>query len=486
MKCSFLKIFLITGVTAFALSCNRESLNPDPHALPGFSTDTVTFDTVFTTIGSATLNFKIYNRSNRPLLISTIALAGGDESFFRINIDGEQATEIEDMEVPPDDSLFVFIAVTIDPTNRNNPVVIRDSILFNTNGNLQDVKLIAYGQDVHLINSRIIGTEVWENDKPYLIYNSMAVDTGQTLTINEGTRIYFHNLSNMIIWGTLLVNGTKENPVLFQNDRLEEFYDIIPGQWGTIFIDPISRGNKINHAVIKNSIAGIQIGYPSDFAVPELELSNSIIMNTSYVGIYAFGAEINCYNTVIANSAGPSVALLRGGDYRFLHCTVSNNGVPGTARSAPSVIITNFFDYTMFDESSQENIAVRAQGDLTRALFANSIVYGFYSHEIQLADNHINTFDFQFDHCLLKAVEDSIDGSLAGDFTSVILNKDPGFKNDSNLYHLDYSLDTLSPAKDAGDPAILLTYPYLDTDFEGKLRNSDVKPDLGAFERKED
>jgi hypothetical protein len=223
------------------------------------------------------------------------------------------------------------------------------------------VKLIAYGQDVHLINSRIISTEVWENDKPYLIYNSMAVDTGQTLTINEGTRIYFHNLSNMIIWGTLLVNGTKENPVLFQNDRLEEFYDIIPGQWGTIFIDPISRGNKINHAVIKNSIAGIQIGYPSDFAVPELELSNSIIMNTSYVGIYAFGAEINCYNTVIANSAGPSVALLRGGDYRFLHCTVSNNGVPGAARSAPSVIITNFFDYTMFDESSQENIAVRAQ-----------------------------------------------------------------------------------------------------------------------------
>ena len=113
------------------ITCNREILDPDPHALPGFSTDTVTFDTVFTTIGSATLSFKVYNRSNRPLVISSIDLAGGDASFFRLNIDGEPKRRLSNVEIPPDDSLFIFIAVTVDPTNVNNPVVIKDSIIFN-------------------------------------------------------------------------------------------------------------------------------------------------------------------------------------------------------------------------------------------------------------------------------------------------------------------------------------------------------------------
>lgn len=315
-------------------------LDPDPNALPSFSADTITFDTVFTSIGSATLSFKVYNRSNRPLLINSIALAGGETSFFRLNIDGEALPFISNIEVAPDDSLFVFIAVTIDPTNNNNPVVIRDSIVFNTRGKLQDIKIMAFGQDVHLIDGRIIHNTIWENDKPYLIYNSMAIDTGHSLTIQAGTQVYFHRNSSLIVWGTLLVEGTWEEPVIFQNDRLEEFYRIIPGQWGTIYIDPISRGNRINHAIILNAIAGIQIGYPSDYLIPELEISNCMIMNASFAGIYAFGSEINCYNTVIANSAGPAVALLRGGDYRFLHCTIMNNGVPGTSRSSAAVVLS--------------------------------------------------------------------------------------------------------------------------------------------------
>src|SRR5512133_3648719 len=170
-------------IVAITVACNRRELDPDPDAMPSFSTDTVTFDTIFTTIGSATLNFKIYNHSNRPLLISSIDLAGGSSSFFRLNIDGDPYSSVRNIEIPPDDSLFVFVAVTIDPNNQNNPLVVKDSILFNTNGRLQDVKLIAYGQDVHLINGDIIPGQVWSADKPYLIYNSMAVDTGEIITI---------------------------------------------------------------------------------------------------------------------------------------------------------------------------------------------------------------------------------------------------------------------------------------------------------------
>jgi hypothetical protein len=479
--------FLVSFLFIVSLvACNHDQFDPDPGARPSFSTDTVTFDTIFTTIGSVTLHMKVYNRSSRPLLIQSIALAGGEQSFFRLNIDGLPATSQRDIEIPPDDSLYIFIAVTVDPTNVNNPVVITDSILFDTRGTLQNVKLIAYGQDVHLINGEIIRTQTWTNDKPYLIYNSMAVDTGQVLTIMEGTHIYLHRNSSMIIWGTLLVNGTWEQPVVFQNDRLEEFYDVIAGQWGTLYIDPISKGNKIKHAVIRNGIAGIQIGYPTSYEVPELELSNSFILNQSYAGIYAFGADISCYNTVIANCAGAALALLRGGRYRFLHCTVSNNGVYGSSRSGPSIVLSNVFYNPEYDEISGQYVYVPVTGDLEEAEFANSIVYGNLNHELQFISTQAYLFQYRFDHCLLKASEDSIDNNDLEHFNALIFNKDPSFMNDSDRYHLDYRLDTLSPAKDAGDPQLLLTDPYLDMDMAGNLRNADGKPDLGALERKEE
>ena len=486
-------IFSTTAIRCYAvmlllslIACKHDLSDADPDARLSFSTDTVTFDTVFTTIGSATLSFKVYNRNNRPMLIKSISLAGGSSSFFRLNIDGVASTIQRDLEVASDDSLFIFVAVTIDPTHVNNPVVISDSVIFNVNGTEQDVKLIAYGQDVHLINGDIIGSQLWTSEKPYLIYHSMAVDTGQVLTIEEGTTIYLHRQSSMIIWGTLVVNGTWERPVVFQNDRLEEFYDIVAGQWGTIYIDPVSKGNRIDHALIKNGIAGIQIGYPSDYQVPDLELSNSTIQNVSFAGIYAFGANITCYNTVIANCAGPAAALLRGGNYRFLHCTVSNNGVLGSSRTDPSVVLTNIFYSAEYDELSGSYIYVPRAGDLENAEFSNTIIDGNLNHELQFVSNSSNLFNYTFDHCLLKMSEDSIHAGNQDHFLSVILNKEVRFVNDSDRYHLDYSLDTLSPAKDAGDQELLIIYPFLNTDITGFNRNADGKPDLGSFERKED
>jgi hypothetical protein len=479
-------LYILLVVLACLSGCRKDNIITEDGEL-GFSNDTVTFDTVFTTLGSATLSFKIYNHGSTTLRIHSISLAGAEHSFFHLNIDGESTRSVQNVEVPPDDSLFIFVAVTIDPLNSDNPLVVKDSVVFDINGKLSDVKLIAYGQDVNLINGKIIGSVTWTKNKPYLVYNSMAIDTATTLTIEAGTQIYFHKNSSMIVWGKLIVNGTADEPVVFQNDRLEEFYRIIAGQWGTIYIDPISTGNVINHAIIKNSIAGIQIGFPSDYQVPELELSNSIIQNVSFAGIYAFGANITCYNTVIADCAGAATALLRGGTYRFLHCTVSNNGVLGSSRTNPSVVLTNYFNNPEeYDEAKGDYIYVMRTGDLTEATFSNCIIYGNIAHEFQLVNNQTNQFTYKFDHCLVKASEDSIDVTDIDHYNALIFNKDPEFANDSDRYHLDFSLDTLSPAVDAGDPQLPVTFPFLENDMTGSSRLFDGKPDLGAFERKEE
>jgi hypothetical protein len=483
---SYKSLFLILICLFLFFACSREDFKNDRDIRLAFSTDTVSFDTVFTTIGSATLSFKVYNRGKHTAKINSIELAGGENSFFRLNIDGVPARIVTNIEIPPDDSLFVFIAVTVDPTNSDNPIIIKDSVIFNMNGDFQDVKLIAYGQDVHLIKGQIIETQTWTNNKPYLIYNSMAVDTGQILTIEAGTKIYFHRNSSMIVWGQLVVNGEYENPVIFQNDRLEEYYDIFAGQWGTIYIDPISTGNLIDHAIIKNSIAGIQIGFPTDYHMPHLELRNSIIQNVSFAGIYAFGAELTCYNTVIADCAGAATALLRGGRYRFMHCTISNNGVIGSARTNPSVLISNIFYNQEYNETTGKYEYVTRTGDVEEATFYNCIINGNLGHELLLANNQSNLFNYRFDHCLVKAATDSVDTLDTGHYNALILNKDPRFVNDSDRYHLNFMLDTLSPAKDVGDQSFFGIYPFLENDMTGQPRTGDGKPDLGAFERKEE
>ena len=162
-------IFLIV------FSCREtEQFTDSPTATLTFSTDTVQFDTVFTTIGSATLQFRFYNPNNKAVK-TTIALAGGSGSYYRLNIDGQSVREINDYEIMPNDSAYIFVEVNVDPDR--DEMVEKDSVIFITNGNHQDIKLIAFGQDVHLINGEVIETDTWTNEKPYLIYNSMLVDS---------------------------------------------------------------------------------------------------------------------------------------------------------------------------------------------------------------------------------------------------------------------------------------------------------------------
>ena len=132
------------------LACEKYELYRSPDARLGFSTDTVFFDTIFTTIGSATRELKVYNTYDQPLEIEFIELAKGEQSVFRLNIDGLASSYAGDIEIPPNDSIYIFIEVTLDPNKQDSILVIQDSIVFSTNGNLQDIDLLAWGQDVHI------------------------------------------------------------------------------------------------------------------------------------------------------------------------------------------------------------------------------------------------------------------------------------------------------------------------------------------------
>ncbi|HDR49995.1 MAG TPA: hypothetical protein ENN90_00015, partial [Mariniphaga anaerophila] len=305
-------------------SCEDEGYMNSPDARLSFSTDTVMFDTIFTTIGSTTQNLKIYNPYNENILISRIRVSGGDFSNFRLNINGTLANEAYEVEVPARDSIFIFVEVTIDPNGQNLPMVVQDSIEFTTNSNRQNIKLIAYGQDFKLIKSENIGTTTWTSEKPYLVYDYAYVDSTSTLTIEPGTRVHFHKGAGLYVRGTVKAEGTFQSPILFTADRLEETYKNIPDQWNGVILFSGSTGNIFNYTTIKNANIGLQVGTIEDEGFASLELTNSKIENMAYAGLFAMKSKIWGYNNVIANCGFYAAALLIGGEYEFSHTTIAN------------------------------------------------------------------------------------------------------------------------------------------------------------------
>ena len=461
----------------FESSCKKDKIINDTSAKVEFSSDTILFDTVFTTIGSVTKQFKVYNPYNQIIKISSIRLAEGTNSNFRINIDGVAATEIENIEIEPKDSIYIFVKVTVDPTNSNSPLVVSDSILFTTNGNLQQVQLVAWGQDAYYYTpdlpvgdpwiSIIKCDDIWTNDKPHVIYGYAVVDSACSLTIKEGTQIYMHK--NSVLWvykdGTLKVEGTLGNPVIFQGDRLEQYYKDKPGQWGKIWLSAGSKNNEINYAIIKNGYIGLHADTTTTNPTqPTLKIENTIIENMGAAGILAQGSWVEAKNCVIGNCSQYAVVLNIGGKYDFKHCTIGNYW-SYSSRNTPSLVLNNWY------KDINENIIHR---DLEKAYFGNCIIYGSLSEEILLDSLQGALFNYKFDHCLLKT---EVNTGNVNYFANCVINEDPDFKD---VTVNNYQLNIGSAAIDNGLMSIADNIPF---DILRHNRTTNIAPDLGAYEK---
>ncbi|MDO8930666.1 MAG: right-handed parallel beta-helix repeat-containing protein [Bacteroidota bacterium] len=468
-------ILLLILAFGYFISCEDEKYLSSSDVKLRFSVDTVMFDTVFTTIGSTTQHLKIYNPYKQKVLISSVKLAKGEMSNFRLNINGVSANEVYDLEIAPFDSLYIFVEVTIDPSGQNLPLVVKDSIVFVTNSNRQDVDLVAWGQDFVLIRQQRLKNTTWTNEKPYLVYNYAFVDSNATLTIEPGTKIYFHKEAGLYVKGKVLAKGTVENPIVFHGDRLEDVYSNVPDQWNGILLYSGSLNNEFTNVEIKNANIGLQVGNIENEGYASVKLTNAKIQNMAYAGIFAMKSEIIADNCLITNCGFYAVALLVGGSYEFNHSTIANywGGYGFKARSTPSLQIQN---YLIISKDKPAYI-----GDLSKANFGNCIIAGniIDGNELLLGKRAEALFNYKFDKCLIQ-VADTFKTSNADHFVNILKGLDPKFVDPYKKYN--FELDTLSPAKDAGRLSIGRLVP---TDLKGRDRLLDKGPDLGALERQE-
>jgi len=482
LKQNMQKIFgsLIVALLILMFACTKEIFITDSGARLSFSADTIKFDTVFSTIGTTTARLVIHNPYKQTIRISQIYLAKGQSSNYHININGYQTNQLTNVDLQPKDSLYIFVQLTVSTIGGNNPLVVKDSIVFITNNNLQHVELYAVGQDAHLLNNAHIKTQTWTEGKPYLIYNNVVIDTNQILTIAEGTKVYFHRKAKLTVYGSLRIDGSISKRVLLSGDRLEDLYKDVPGQWEGITFCQSSSNNYANNATIKNAITGINFDTQSFGAQTDLKLHNTAIENMTMWGIYAINSNIFATNCLITNCGQYSFAAQAGGQYNFYQTTFANyfGGWSSTTRITPSILLSNTF-------SSDFGVITN---DLTVAYFGNCIVWGNQPDEIGVTKDAGAQLNFMFDNSLLQIQNPSnmnIDTTNHYQFYKCLYGSDQG-KLFLNIDKNDFRLDTVSSmAKDKGSVLIVNKYPsLLYTDFSGQSRLLDGMPDLGAYELK--
>jgi hypothetical protein len=496
---SLVTLATVVGLlTLLITSCRKEDDFVNTPVSLGFSQDTVIFDTVFTTIGSVTNWLKVYNKESKPVLIDNIYLAGGSHSNFRINIDGKPTTSITNYELAAGDSMYIFVEVTVDPNNSNNPLIITDSVVFMNKGKMQDVKLVAWGQDAHFIVPdkkigslpyRIVAAEgetvEWTNDKPYVIYGYAVVDSTGMLKISKGVRVHFHDGSGLWVYkgGSIKVEGTKDEPVTFQGDRMDPYYRDLPGQWDRIWLNEGSVDNEFNYAVIKNGFIGIQAEILDQPMGNKLILNNTSIDNMSGRGLFTRAYTLEATNCLITNSGDITVYLAVGGSYDFRHTTIANFWSYSGTRQVPALVVANY----------EENLSTSTiyQGDLVKAYFGNCIIYGSNKEEYVASDKYGGAFSYFFDHCFMKTTTrpDTLPGNFLG---CIVRNQNLTSYNPNEKIFKDYGKgnwqpDSLSALVDQGSLSVVnnspvIPFSIIEKDLKGDLRLQDAGPDIGAFE----
>lgn len=468
-----------------------------------FSKDTLYLDTVFTNIGSSTYSLKVYNKSSKDINIPSIGLELGEQSNYRLNVDGIPGKTFQNIEILAKDSLYIFVETTIDITQETDPLY-TDRILFDNGMNQQDVDLVTLVQDAYFLfptrdSGGIIATipigvdgngdtievqgfyldddTTFTDEKPYVVYGYCAVPEGKTLTMEAGAKVYFHSNSGLIVDkdASLIIEGELDNQVTLEGDRLEPGFSDIPGQWGAIWLRAGSKDHSINYANIKNASVGIIMDSIGSNSMPTLTIKNSQLYNFSNYGILGRETNILGENLVINNAGFSSLACTIGGTYNFTHSTFANYW-NNSLRQFPTVLVNNFFTYI---GDSGEVVETR---DLVEANFTNCIIYGSNNIELILDNVDGSQFNYNFKNNLIRF--DDFNNNFAGipeyDFDDIthyqnnILNEDPNFREP---YENDLIIGEESAGNNMGDTNAASQVPL---DILGISRMT--TPDIGAYQ----
>lgn len=479
-----LKTFLMLCLTYLPglvlLSCDDyDEFTTDRSSLLSFSADTVKFDTLLTTVSSSTKTLLVYNRGDKGVRISKVALEGGAASPFRINVDGQDLTRTEanvatDFEVRRRDSIVVRAEVTLEARNQDDPFAIADALLFTLESGVQQrIPLTVVGQDAYFMKACTITTDtLFTANRPIVVYDSLVVGQSATLTLAAGTQLMFHEGAGLLVHGRLLAQGSLQQPVIMRGDRTDHMfdylpYDRLPGRWEGVRFSATSHDNDLTYLDLHSGLYGL-VCDSSDLSVQKLNLLSCRVHNIGGDGLRLRHCKVSVMNSEISNTMGHCVSLL-GGDATFVHCTLAQFYPLSAARG-----------YALYVGNRDEDIYI----PLYNGTFINCVMTGYADDVVQgtWVAGQDNEAHYSFVNCFLAT---EIPADNYGFTDCVYDDPDGELRHEKNFQLMDTHafVYDFTPVEKSGIRGIAATTyaATLPTDRLGRTRLTDGRADAGCY-----
>lgn len=442
-------LFLIWCVGLLTACSDDDSFTTSRYDLLTFSTDTVKMDTVFTNVGSRTYSLWVYNHSGDGIRISTVRLRNGNQTGFRVNVDGTYldntlGSVATDLEVRKGDSICVFVELTAMENGQAEAQLVEDDLVFSLESGVdQRVNLRSYAWDaIKLTDLAVHRDTLIESPKPIVVYgDGIEVDSGAVLTLRHST-LYFHDKAGITVRGSL-----KTENVVLRGDRLDHMFDYLPydrisGQWEGLIFTSSSHYNSLTDTEIRNAMTAVDLEGTAalDSLQRRLTMTRCVIHNAKGDGIVADNSYVRLDHCQLSNTLGNCLALY-GGIAEVDYCTLAQfYPFNVTARGVALVLANAHYD---------------AVYPLMRIACTNTIVTGYADDQVMVYRNDTTTMAYSFADCLLRTP--AVDNDTVN-FKRIqwetprdsIQGKQHFVTIDERNYIYDFHLDSLSTAKGKG------------------------------------
>ena len=431
------------------LACSdNDSFTTDPSAKLTFSEDTVIMDTVFSTVGSSTYTLWAYNNASDGLRISSVRLKHGNQTGFRVNVDGSYldnslGSVTNDLEVRKGDSIRIFVELTAPLGDSDIARIITDHLVFTLESGVeQNVVLNGCSWDAVMLRDIVVSHDsIIQSKRPIVVYGGIKVEKNAKLII-QNTTLYFHDKAGVEVYGKL-----QTDSVTFRGDRLDHMFDYLPydrisGQWKGIHFYGSSADNQLKCTELRNAMNGIVC----DSALlsssnQRIYMEKCIIHNCKGNGLEVYNSYVGLKDCQISNTLGDCV-LAYGGAVLLDGCTIAQFYPFAADRGVGLRFYNKYNGYNY---------------PLETLKCTNCILTGYADDELmgqQLAADSVN-FAYYFENCLLRTPEVKDDtlhfkkiswenpkDEIQGKKQFVLIDED-------NLIY-DFHLDSLSTAKGLG------------------------------------
>lgn len=473
-----LKYILFTTIIVFMVSCSDDdTFSTSMSNKLTMDIDSVKFDTVFTKIPTAAKYFWVRNNSGDGIRCSAIRLERGNQSGFRVNVDGvylgqESGFKTTDVEIRKGDSIRVFVELTAPSNNEDGPRWREDNIVFTLeSGAEQTVNLNAWTWDADTVHTLKVTSDMQLETslRPLIVYEKIIVDTAATLTIPQGTTIYFKDEAGIDVYGRLLCKGTSEANITLRGYRLDNMfdylpYDLTPGHWKGVRFYGSSFGNQIEYTDIHSTYDGV-VCDSSNVSSQKLYLHSSTIHNCQGYGLYSAMCKVNVEDCQITNTLKDCVAIY-GGEAYFKQCTIAQFYPFDSNRG-----------HALYFANSRDGYDMPLYG----ISVVNSIITGYADDVILGTSTEKEDVDYlyYFAYSILKTpsvTNPELIDHVIWERKDTEVNSEKHFKNiDTDKLRYDFRLDSISPAIGSADPL-----RATERDRDGKPRDSE-HPNMGCY-----